>query len=203
MLPAWFVVFSVAIRLIGGSQYVWAIIKGKARPNPVTWLLWGLTPAIAFIAQIQGGFTGQSAVLLALATSPLVIFGVTVARHSIKEHLTPFAITCGVIALIGIVLWRITSLPELAIIFSIIADIFATLPTLLKTYKDRTSEYAVPYILSMLSMIITLLTIHDWAFTIYAFPLYMLGINTLILSFVLLPLRETAQLIRKRLSPVV
>lgn len=190
MLPGGFVIVSVLVRLISGGRYAWGILKGKAQPNAVTWFLWGLTPMIAFFAQMQAGFSAQLAVTLALGVSPLVIFAITVARSGIKKHLTPFSVSCGIVALMGIVLWKITNQPEIAICFSILADIFASLPTLVKSYKDPSSEYALPYLLSIGSMIITLLTIKDWSFLIYAFPLYMLCINIALYIFAAVPLRS-------------
>lgn len=199
MLPAWFTLISIAIRLQSGAQYAWGVLNGKARPNPITWFLWGLTPLIAFVAQLQRGLQPQSLVLLALAVSPLTICLLTLMRHNTKQHFTPFAITCGILALVGIALWQITSIPELAIVFSILADILATLPTLQKAYRDPGSEYALPYFLSMVSMLITLLTIQDWSFLIYAFPLYMFCINVILWLFALVPIRKIVR--NKRAAP--
>jgi hypothetical protein len=200
MLPAWFTLFSVAIRLIGGAQYAWGVLRGKAQPNPITWFLWGLTPLIAFLAQLQYGLKPQSFVLLALATSPLVISVLALATHNARQHFTPFALLCGVAALAGIVSWQLTSIPELAIAFSIIADIFATLPTLRKAYHRPASEYAWPYALSAVSMIITLLTIRQWTFDVYAFPLYMLLVNMVLCSFAMFPFRAIVHRRRKRVA---
>jgi hypothetical protein len=190
MLPEWFALVSVFVRLIGGGQYARGVLKRKTFPNPISWFLWGLTPMIAFFAQITVSFSVQSFVLLALGITPLIICTLSLKLHGIRQHLTPFSLSCGAIAIIGVILWRVTSYPELAILFGIAADIFATLPTLQKAYCDHTSEYALPYLISAASMAITLLAIHDWAFTIYAFPLYMLCINVVILIFASLPLRS-------------
>ena len=190
MLPAWFTVFSVAIRLFGGAQYAWGVWRGRARPNPITWFLWGLTPLITFFASLQYGLKPQSLVLLALAASPLAVSAVAVLKHDMREHFTPFSLTCGLFALAGIALWQATAIPELAIIFSIVADIFATLPTLRKAYKRPESEYAWPYFMSVLSMAVTLLTIKQWQFAVYAFPLYMLLVNVVLWSFAAIPWRR-------------
>jgi hypothetical protein len=192
MLPAWFTVFSVAIRLFGGAQYCWGILRGKAQPNPITWFLWGLTPLITFFASLQYGLQPQSLVLLALAATPLTVSGLTLIlhRHRRREHFTPFALLCGALALVGIVLWQITSIPELAIIFSIIADIFATLPTLEKAYRKPASEYAWPYLMSIVSMVVTLLTIQNWVFAVFAFPLYMMLVNIVLFAFAAVPIKK-------------
>jgi hypothetical protein len=190
MLPAWFNVFSVAIRLFGGAQYCWGVLSGKAQPNPITWFLWGLTPLITFFASLQYGFQPQSLVLLAMAASPLAVSALALLLHRSREHFTPFALLCGALALVGIVLWQITSIPELAIMFSIVADIFATLPTLEKAYHRPASEYAWPYFMSIISMAITLLTVQTWVFAVYAFPLYMLLVNIVLFAFAMFPIRK-------------
>jgi hypothetical protein len=190
MLPPWFTLLSVAIRLFGGTQYAWGVLRGKARPNPITWFLWGLTPLISFFASLQYGLQPQSFVLLALAATPLGVSVLALITGNAREHFTKFSLLCGLCALAGIVLWQVTAIPEVAIVFSIVADIFATLPTLQKAYHRPDSEYAWPYFMSMVSMIITLLTISNWRFAVYAFPLYMLGINAVLFSFAGLPLRD-------------
>lgn len=198
MLPVWFIGFSVGIRLLGGTQYAFAVLRGKARPNPITWFLWGLTPLIAFFAQVsEEGLTGQALVLLALGTTPLVVCIITLIKHNTRQHFTPFALTCGLLALIGIILWRVTKIPAIAVIFSILADIFATLPTLQKAYRHPDSEYAWPYALSAFSMVITLLTITDWRFVVFAFPLYMLAVNVVLFIFALLPLRRIVRAMKR------
>ena len=194
MLPSWFVGFSVVIRLFGGAQYAWGVVRGKARPNPITWFLWGLTPLIAFFAMIaESGFSAQAFVLLALAVTPLVICFIAIMRDNPRQYFTPFSVACGLLALMGIALWRVTEMPSIATAFCIAADIFATLPTLRKAYHDPASEYAWPYAMSALSMAVTLLTITHWAFVVYAFPLYMLTINAVLFVFARVPLKRYAR----------
>jgi len=199
MLPAWFIVFSIGIRIFGGGQYAWGVIKGKARPNPITWFLWGLTAMIAFAAQLQEGVGIQALVTFVLGLSPLVVCAIAVTRNGLSAHLTPFTISCAISALIGIVLWRITNNPELAITFSIIADSFAGLPTLFKAYKDPSSEYSQPYLLSIVSMVILLLTLTSWTYVSSAFPIYMLVSNIFLLAFAALPIRSGVEVLRRRL----
>ena len=200
MLPSWFVWFAVLTRLVGGSRYAWGVVKGIARPNPATWFLWGLTSMIAFVAQIQHGFTSQSFVLLALGITPLVVFAIAIVKQDFRRYLNQFTLICFAIAILGIILWRLTSQPAIAIGFSIIADIFATLPTLHKAYKDPSSEYPLPYLVSMASMAITLLTIQQWIFTTYMFPLYMLAINLVLFCFAQFPIRNQVERSRTNLS---
>lgn len=198
MLPAWFIIFAIALRLLASGQYIWGIFQGKARPNPVSWLLWGITPLIALAAQWQRGWDIQSLVLAALAVGPLVVFVIGSAKTGLRHYLTPFTWWCVGVSGIGVLLWQVTAIAELALLFSILADIAANLPTLQKAYKDPSSEYAFPFVISIASMVIALLTIHDWNFVTYGFPLYLLFINLTLVIFATVPLRRILARIRPR-----
>lgn len=200
MLPAWFIVFSIGIRLLSGGRYAWGLLNGKARPNPVTWFLWGLTAMIAFAAQMQDGVGVQALVTFVLGLSPLLIFVLAIIKNPLSTHLTPFTLSCAAIALAGIVLWQVTNNAELAIWFSIIADAVAGFPTLVKAYFDPSSEYSQPYLLSIISMGILLLTIDTWTFAVAAFPIYMLVSNIYLLAFATLPIREKVEGVKRRLG---
>jgi len=43
------------IPLIGTGVYIKDMLKGKAKPNKVTWLMWGIAPLIAAFAALTAG----------------------------------------------------------------------------------------------------------------------------------------------------
>jgi hypothetical protein len=187
-LPAWCAGIAIAIRLVGGGQYVVAVARRRARPNVVTWFLWGLTPMIAVAAQIEDGLSPEVAVTLVLGVGPLVVAVVGLCTDRSASHLTPFTLGCAGASFAGIALWQLTAIPALAIAFCIVADLLATLPTLRKAYAAPDTEYAPPYLLSVLAMLITLGTVEHGDFTAYGFPLYMLLVNVVLFAFAALPL---------------
>lgn len=180
MLGAEFLIFAVVLRVLAGFDYLRATLKGNAQPNPVTWFFWGLAPLIAFFGQIQHGIEPTAWMTLALSIGPLLIFIISVTKKGARWRIGLFDILCGISAAIGLALWYITSDPTMALLFSILADILGGLPTVRKAYLKPDSEKALPYLLSVSSMIITLTTIHSWHFTNYIFPVYILLINALI-----------------------
>jgi hypothetical protein len=187
-LPAWCAAFAIAIRLGGGAQYAAAVARRKACPNLVTWFLWGLTPMIAVAAQYGDRPGPEVAVTFVLGLGPLVVTAVGFCTDRSASKLTPFTLSCAAASLVGILLWQITAVPALAIAFCIVADLLATLPTLQKAYRDPDSEYAPPYLLSVLAMLITVGTVAHGDFIAYGFPLYMLVVNVTLFAFAALPL---------------
>jgi hypothetical protein len=187
-LPAWCAGIAIAIRLLGGGQYVAAVVRRRARPNVVTWFLWGLTPMIAVAAQLGEQPGPEVVVTFVLGLGPLVVSAVAFCTDRSASQLTPFTLSCAAASFAGIVLWQLTAMPALAIAFCIFADLLATLPTLRKAYATPESEYAPPYLLSVLAMLVTLGTVEHGGFTAYGFPLYMLLINVTLFAFAAFPL---------------
>ncbi len=181
MLPEWFVVYAVALRLTSGLSYALAVIKKRAKPNPITWFFWALTPAIVFVAQLfEHAALSSMAITLALGFGPLLVFILSLKYSLQRTHFTPASITCGVVAAIGVALWLTTSDPKLAIIFSIGADICSSIPTIIKIWRKPGSEFLPAYAITMASMVITLLTLQAWDFASFIFPVYILAINAVI-----------------------
>ena len=142
---------------------------------------------VAFVAQLKGGAGPEAVVTFVLGATPLVVCALAVAKGRAESGGTGLTIGCAAITIIGVVLWQLTDNPVLAVLFCIIADLFASLPTLVKAYIDPSSEYPLPYLMSATAMVVTLLTVESWTFTVYGFPLYMLMVNAAIFSVASFP----------------
>lgn len=181
MLDSALVTAAILLRLLAGADYIVATIRGTVKPNPVTWLFWGLSPMIAFAAQVQYGLQPASWVTFALGLGPLLILAITLTKNKRQRwRVGPFDILCGASAFIGIVLWQVTSDPVLALTFGILADILGGIPTVYKAYVKPQTEKALPYLLSVASMLVTMLTIRDWSYASAGFTIYILCINVVI-----------------------
>ena len=176
-----FVILGAIIATIGGLSYLINTIKGKVKPNRVSFLLWSLAPLIAFVAELKQGVGLQSLMTFEVGFLPLTIFIASFFNKNAKWKLTRFDLTCGVLSLIGLILWYITSSGNVAIVFSILADGLAALPTLVKAFNFPETESSWTYFTSTLSAAITLLTVKVWDLANAGFPLYIL-IVTLVIS---------------------
>lgn len=185
MLSIALVSVAIVLRLYAGADYLVATVRGRVRPNPVTWLFWGASPLIAFAAQIQHGLTVSSFTTLALGVGPLLIFAVTVLKgRKQRWNIGIFDVICGACAAIGLALWQMTSDPTLALLFAVIADIVGGIPTVYKSYIKPESERAFPYFLSIVSMVLTMFTLKSWSFLDAGFTVYIFCINT-VLAFLI------------------
>ncbi len=67
---------------------------------------------------------------------------------------------------------------------SILADLFAGIPTLIKAWKFPDTQSTNVYRNGALSAIITLLIIDNWTYAAYGFPVYILVICALLYVFI-------------------
>jgi hypothetical protein len=169
-----FVFLGAALQIIGGFSYLIATLQGKAKPNRVSWFMWALAPLITFAAELKSGIG-----IIALSTffagfNPLLIFIASFVNKKSSWKLQPFDFVCGFFSIVGLVLWIVTKQPNLAIIFSIIADGMASLPTIIKSYTHPESEDIKVYVFAGISAFITLLTAKAFTWAYIGFPLYLL-----------------------------
>ncbi len=198
MLASGFIAVAIPLRLTAGGGYLISTLRGKAKPNIVSWSLWSLTALIAFAAQIYKGGGSEALVTLAIAFGPLAVIAVAVLKGAQSLTLTRLDVWCLSLAIAGIILWIRTKDPLLALLMSIVADILASIPTVVKSYLTPQTESAAAYSLSIISMIVTLLTIRQWNVMSWAFPLYILVINLTFVTLILLPKRLRYHAVRTR-----
>ena len=74
MLNEGFIFVGIAINAIGTIYYLKDTIKGKIKPNKVTFLMWFIAALVAFFAQVTQGVGIQSLVTLSFGLFPFSIF---------------------------------------------------------------------------------------------------------------------------------
>lgn len=172
MLNENFVLLGVFINLLGGISYIKDTVQGKIRPNRLSWGLWAVAVLIAFSAEISQGVGIQSLATFMVGFTPLLIFLASFVNKKAYWKISRFDLLCGVLSIVGLILWQITKIGNIAIIFSIFADLMAGIPTLTKSYKYPETENWIEFMSSFISMGIAMLTIKIWTFAYYGFPLY-------------------------------
>ncbi len=184
MIDERFIFVAVILILFGDFTYLIYTIKGKVKPNKVTWFLWGLAPLIAFAAQFKQGVGLSSLTTFAFGALPLFIFLASFLNKKAYWKITSFDLMCGALAIIGLILWQATQVGNWAILFGVLADGAAAVPTVVKSYKAPESENYLVYLFNPIGAIITLLTLKTWDFTHYAFPVYIFFIGFLLVLLI-------------------
>ena len=180
MLPEYFAIIGAIVGSIGGFYYLYETIIGKAKPNRVTWLLWGLFPMIIFAAQRAQGVEGLSWASFVAGFTPILILLASFLNKEAYWKTEPRDYYLMAAAVAGIVLWALTDNPILAILFALVADLLAGLPTVIKSYRHPETESWIAYAISTLGFGIGVLAIQTFTFENYAFICYLFLMNGLL-----------------------
>lgn len=172
MLAQILVFLGIAANAVGTGMYLVATLKGEVKPNKVTFFLWALPPLVTFFAQISQGVGVQSLMTLSVGILPLTVLGASFVNKKAYWRIHKFDLICGTFSIVGLLLWYITKVGNIAILFSILADGLASLPTIVKAYHHPETESAIPWLGSVIGGALTVLSVRHWNFQTVAFPLY-------------------------------
>lgn len=178
----WLVVFSVLISVAGAAVYIRDTLAGQTQPNRVSWSMWALSPLISTAAALSGGADRWATLRIFVAgLLPLLIFLASFVNQHSYWKMGVFDLICGVFALLAVILWRAIASPPLAILCAIIGDIFASFPTLIKTWKYPETETGAMYIASFLSVVLVFPSIPVWNIVNAGFQIHLLVMSSLLL----------------------
>ncbi len=191
MIDPRFAILGALITVAGSASYARDTLRGRTQPNRVSWMLWTVAPLIAFAAEVVQGVGLESLLTLAVGVGPLLVVIASFLDPNAYYRLTRFDGVCACLSLAALVAWALTGTGNIAIVFSILADLFGLIPTLRKAHRDPQTESASAFLASGCGAVITLLTVAPgaWIFANVGFPLYVLAADVT-LSTILLPRRR-------------
>lgn len=182
MIDEKFVILSALLNLYGTINYTYLTLKGRVKPNRVTFFLWALAPLVAFAAQLDKDVGLRALMTFMVGFGPLMVLAASFISKQAAWELKRFDFICGGLSILGLLLWALTRDGNYGIFFAILADGLAAIPTVVKAYKAPETESALLYFLAAISAGVTILTIDKWNFANWGFPIYILFICLLISS---------------------
>ncbi len=178
----WLVILSALISIGGAVAYIRDTLKGKSKPNRVSWSLWALAPLVGTAAALSAGADVWATTRIFLAGFlPLIVFVVSFINPKSYWKLTLFDFLCGVCALIGIIVWLSIDSPQLAILFAALGDGFATVPTIRKAWRNPETETGITFVASLTAAFLVLPSIPEWNIQNSAFQIYLVIANIALL----------------------
>lgn len=172
MLDQRLVFLGALLSILGSARYSLQTIRGHTRPNRVTWFLWAAAPIIGFVAQLGGGVGLTSIMTLSIGLGPLMIFVASFVNPASYWRIGAVDVACGCVAVLALVVWLSLDNPALAVVFAVLADLVAGVPTIRKAWSTPATENPAVFVLSTVNAVITMLTIDHWDVATWAFPAY-------------------------------
>lgn len=178
-LAHWLVMVSAIISLSGAFAYIRDMFRGKTKPNLVTWGLWTFAPLVATGAALSVNANSWSTARIFMSGfGPLLVF---IFAFIVKQgywKLSRFDYWCSGLSLIALAIWLVADSPVIAILVAAIADLFATLPTIIKAWKYPETETFYTHFVGLFTASIVIPAIPIWNIENSAFQVYLLLANT-------------------------
>lgn len=170
-----FLIVSTVIGFITPIIGIKSVLNGTYKPHRITRLVI-LIVTVIFIATLY--FQGdRNGLFLALAQG---VGGILIFILSLKYGVggaskSDWIIFAG--AMISLIVWKTTDNPTLGLYASIITDLIGFFPTLIKSWKDPTSENWKFYGSDVLASFFNLLALRSFLLMDVAFPFYIFLLN--------------------------
>lgn len=180
-----FLILSSLLAFAAPFFYTYSVLKGRARPHRTTRLVLLVITTLAFASLLAQNDT-VAVWLAGIGTFQTSIVFLLSLKYGMGGW-SKLDLICLGIAALGIVIWRVTDNPALALYAAIAADFTGVVPTLVKTWKHPHTEALSYFVMGIISDILNLLAVRTLSPQTVAYPLYLTLINSAIILLILRP----------------
>jgi len=187
MLKELFSAVAIGLTLFAFLPYIRGILAKRVKPHVFSWVIWGSTTFVVFLAQLSDG-GGAGAWAIGVSGMITICIAVLAYRSRSDISITRVDWVFLVLALSSLPVWYLTSNPLWAVVVLTFVDLLGFGPTFRKAYVKPHDEQATFYLIFALRNALVLLALENYSATTVLFPL-MTGIACLLLIVVILSRR--------------
>lgn len=154
----------VMLSLIGHAPYLIKTIRGRIKPNPISWLIWSISSMVTLLVVSSNG-AGAATWSLYLGVSIQIITCFFAFRNSKKHRATRFDILSFIAAVSGLVIWIFSDRPAIAMLLITTVEIVGWLPTIRKSWKKPREEDIFMWGMGILQLSLYIIALTSYNFT--------------------------------------
>ena len=162
-------VIAVVLTFIAFVPYIVSIVRNTIKPHVFSWVIWGSTTFVIFLAQLKGGG--------GVGAWPIGISGIVTIFIALLAYIKRGDITITrtdwlffVSAMSSLPVWYFTSDPLWAVIILTAVDVLGFGPTVRKAYIHPHSESLVFFLLFIVRNLIVIAALETYSVTTVLFP---------------------------------
>jgi len=160
---------AIALTFFAFFPYIRSILKDEIKPHIFSWVIWGSTTLIVFLAQLKdGGGAGAWPIGVSGLITIYVAFLAYVKKSDITITKTDWLFFLS--AMMSLPLWYFTANPLWAVIVLTSVDVFGFGPTLRKAYSHPFDEDRIFFSIFMLRNLIVIAALEHYSLTTVLFP---------------------------------
>jgi len=176
---------AIAITCIAFYPYIRSILRGTTRPHVFSWVIWGLTTVVVFLAQLQAhGGAGAWPIGVSGCITLFIALLAFLKRADITITATDWLFFGA--AMSSLPLWYFTSDPLWAVVILTTVDVLGFGPTVRKVYRYPHSESLLFFALFTVRNLIVIMALERYSVTTVLFPAVIAAACLLLISLILL-----------------
>lgn len=146
----WLGIGAGIVQIVSAIPYIRDILYGTSRPNVVSFFIWFVLGFIEVFAQYSAGASWSIIIPIVIVFNTSLALGLGLAGYGYKKY-TWLDMSCLGLAALALVVWKITNNPVLALLLTMVASVCASIPTIVKTYREPTSENTLAWFMNVIS----------------------------------------------------
>jgi len=160
---------AIALTFAAFVPYIRAIVSGTTRPHVFSWVIWGATTFVVFLAQLEGkGGVGAWPIGVSGSITIFIAFLAYAKRADITITKTDWLFFIS--ALSSLPLWYFTADPLWAVVILTTVDVLGFGPTVRKAYSSPHSESLLFFALFAARNVLVIFALEHYSVTTVLFP---------------------------------
>lgn len=176
-------VITIVIGVLSYSFYLRDIFKNKIKPDPYSWLIWGVLAAIAFSAQLTSGADFGSWATALTSTACLFIAAVSFRRSRGRIKTIDEISLIG--ALLGVILWGYTKDPLFAVFCVVLVGAIGFAPMFYQAFYKPHEENTITFALNALKFVFSFFALNSANLVTGLYPIAMIVMNISLVAVLL------------------
>lgn len=165
---------AIVLTLVAFIPYIRSILKNEIKPHVFSWVIWGSTTFIVFLAQLNdGGGVGAWPIGVSGLITLYVAFLAYIKKSDITITKTDWCFFLT--AMTSLPLWYFTSDPLWAVIILTGVDVLGFGPTVRKAYSHPFEEDMGFFSIFMVRNLIVIIALEHYSVTTVLFPAVIAG----------------------------
>lgn len=160
---------AIALTLIAFFPYIRSILAGTTRPHVFSWIIWGTTTCVVFMAQLKGG-GGIGAWPIGISGGISVLIALLAWLRRADVSITGTDWLFFIAALSALPSWYYTADPLWAVVILTTVDVLGFGPTLRKARRLPYSESLTFFALFMARNVFVIMALERYTVTTVLFP---------------------------------
>lgn len=178
-----FSAIAIVLTLMAFVPYIRAIFNGTVRPHVFSWVIWGATTFLAFLAQLEDkGGVGAWPIGVSGSITIFIAYLAYLKRADVTITKTDWLFF--VAALSSLPLWYLTSDPLWAVVLLTTIDVIGFGPTVKKAYHLPYSESLLFFGLFTVRNLLVILALENHSVTTLLFPAVIAAVCVLLMGII-------------------